>query len=311
LVLAGDFTVFTDKDEKVIRKVVRKGKSWFDKKQKSFRSSVARKYSQAEDEIMNTMDWSEVTDSAKTQIKEAIGKVKKKKNRVWNILSRHDFQVLDDAEKGVDCGCQEVTDKQKLVLRGALDISVKLELAETEGYKAKKIKSKVKITGINKAELETDEARMALRSAFQFRASASGSNTIVRISERATERRLCEHGRCLAEVTQEIESTVDSWDTVGDKDETVSQDIDDPNNVDLTNSLRTELKAAGVEGADGVAVTGVSSEVETCEEKNPDDCLPAPIEGEFESLSSASRTNGMLGTIVSAACLLLTRRYLQ
>merc|ERR1712000_584635 len=93
---------------------------------------------------------------------------------------------------------------------------------------------------------------MAFRSAFSFRASASISNTIVRTKE-VSERRLCEHGRCLQEVTQKVESTVDSWDTVGDKDETVGQDMDDPDTVGLTNSVRQELKAAGVKGAEASA----------------------------------------------------------
>merc|ERR1711957_40923 len=103
---------------------------------------------------MNTFDWSEITSEAKSKVTASIKKVRDNRKRVWNVLTSKDFEVLDEAEKGVECGCQEVTDKQKLVLRAALDISVKMEIAEQEEYKAKKINHELQISGIAKEDLQ-------------------------------------------------------------------------------------------------------------------------------------------------------------
>lgn len=311
LVAEGDFESFTEQQTKTFQKVLAEGKAWADKKYKAYRSSLAKKYSDCEDYLRNIVDWSEVSAAMRVDIKAAVASVKAKKSQVYYHLSEKEWALVDKAVEDIECTCKkDLPHEEKMVLRVTLDVAVRLEIAKTGepasgeqqaemSDKTVMTKLKLKVKGAAAADLKTKEAKASIAGTFKA-AFGAKSEHLITVSDPTTLRRRlvdCETGRCLQETTVEIPVQQTIPKIEGDVDTMTEKNILTADKVALQESLRENMKAAGVKGEVTVDTVG-DPETTECEA----DCVPkkqASLAGEPD-LNVDTNVNGASRNAFSA-----------
>jgi len=296
LVIDGDFEALNTQQESIIRKVLREGKAWANKKYLSYSNAKAKKYVDAEEYILNLVDWQEVGETVKSAISESLDFVKENKLRLHQYFSKEEIAAIDATKEKAVCECQEELGQGDLrIVRVSLDLKAKAEITTSEGDESshKKITTqmKIKMKGEAGAEkLDTAEGQAAIRSTMG--AMLGHKCNMCEVKKVGERRRLvaCETGRCLeTESTHAFSQTTDKMDAMGDLDENLESQLEAPDEQGISTELSRNLREVGAIGeGDSVETTLGAPETE--------DTNDIPKEPEFIAGTPESSVNSAKGS---------------
>jgi len=280
LVNVGDFEQFQERQEMMVKQIIRDGKAWANKKYMSFSNAAAKNLVYAEEYILNLVNWKDLEAEVKATINLSLEWVKVNKGRLHQYFEETELNNIDNVKDNVNCLCkEEMSQPEMRTIRLSLDLKAKADIsaAQDGDVTHTKIQTglKIKLKSDSADVVKTKEFKAAVRATVGVMIGGNCQNC--EVGEPVGSRRLllgCESGRCLQEATftVPVTNTVDALDVAGDKDENMNQDLESASTEDVCKILKAQavgaLKATDV--LDCLEV--VEPENEKC--SSGDDCIP-------------------------------------